>query len=255
MKTPETSWGGVADWYNQLLSTDEDSFQRRVILPNLLRLVAPKAGLRVLDLACGSGFFSRELLAACPSLAPITAVDLSAELIALAKQAETKNISYFVAPAHKLGIVEKASQDVVMSILAIQNIAEVKEVFAEVRRVLAPGGRLLLVLNHPAFRIPKFSAWGWDEAEGRQYRRVDRYLSEQRSEIQMHPGSAPGVTTLSFHRPLQWYAKLLTNQGFVISRLEEWVSHRESQRGPRQVAEDLARKEIPLFLYLEARLG
>jgi hypothetical protein len=34
--------------------------------------------------------------------------------------------------------------------------------------------------------------------------------------------------------------------------MEEWESHKKSQPGPRAKAEDQARKEIPLFLYLEA---
>ena len=61
------------------------------------------------------------------------------------------------------------------------------------------------------------------------------------------------VKTVSFHRPLQVYIKALTKAGFVVSRLEEWISHKKSGSGPRQAAEDTARKEIPLFLCIEAR--
>ena len=52
---------------------------------------------------------------------------------------------------------------------------------------------------------------------------------------------------------MQDYFKALTRSGFSVSRLEEWISHKKSQAGPRQAAEDTARKEIPLFLMLEAR--
>jgi hypothetical protein len=69
----------------------------------------------------------------------------------------------------------------------------------------------------------------------------------------MHPGSENKETTVSFHRPLQWYMKHLAKQGFVIDRLEEWTSHKTSV-GKRKDAENRARKEIPLFLYLRARL-
>ncbi|MDE2001248.1 MAG: SAM-dependent methyltransferase, partial [Patescibacteria group bacterium] len=132
--------------------------------------------------------------------------------------------------------------------------------FAECARALVSGGRLVLVLNHPAFRIPKESSWGWDEKMKIQYRRVDRYLSELRSKIMMHPstgsGRAPGRDageyTVSFHRPLQYYFKALQKNGFMVSRLEEWESHRKSEKGPRAEAEDRARKEIPMFLCLEA---
>jgi len=65
----------------------------------------------------------------------------------------------------------------------------------------------------------------------------------------------PGITnpkdknyTVSFHRPLQEFVKIFTNAGFSITRLEEWVSPKSSQKGPRKDAEDRARKEFPLFL-------
>ncbi|HHW27302.1 MAG TPA: hypothetical protein GXX23_08195 [Firmicutes bacterium] len=117
--------------------------------------------------------------------------------------------------------------------------------------------------------LSKASSWEWDPQTGDQYRRIDRYLSEQTVKIDMHPGKtaargakspsgkpAPGSLdqTLSFHRPLQSYFKHLTNQGFAITRLEEWISHKKSQPGPRAAAENRARKEIPLFLFIEARV-
>src|SRR3989344_4304285 len=86
---------------------------------------------------------------------------------------------------------------------------------------------MLVVLNHPAFRVPKESSWGWDPAaEGVQYRRVDRYLSESKEKIQTHPSAGSGQVpsagsgrvprpedyTISFHRPLQFYFKAFTQQ-------------------------------------------
>ena len=57
---------------------------------------------------------------------------------------------------------------------------------------------------------------------------------------------------MSFHRPLQYYFKMLAKEGFVVRRLEEWISHKESMAGPKKIAEDNARKEIPLFMMIEA---
>ena len=76
-------------------------------------------------------------------------------------------------------------------------------------------------------------------------------MSESKMEIDMHPGQTKRNTTISFHRPIQAYSKSLANAGFAISRIEEWMSHRESERGPRKSAEDHARREIPLFMCLE----
>jgi hypothetical protein len=69
----------------------------------------------------------------------------------------------------------------------------------------------------------------------------------------MHPGRARGATTVSYHRSLQDFFKALAGAGLCAARLEEWISHKQSQKGPRQKAEDLARREIPLFMCIEAR--
>jgi hypothetical protein len=61
------------------------------------------------------------------------------------------------------------------------------------------------------------------------------------------------IKTVSFHRSLQYYVKLFSKSGFAITRLEEWISHKQSQMGPRQKAEDVARKEIPMFMCVEVK--
>ena len=58
--------------------------------------------------------------------------------------------------------------------------------------------------------------------------------------------------TISFHRPLAVYFNALVKNNFLIGRLEELVSNKKSEAGPRQKAEDKARKEIPLFMIIEA---
>ena len=248
MKKQDTSWGNVAEWYDELLETDNDSYQKNVILPNVLRILNIKKGTRIADLACGQGFFSRQFADAG---AEVTATDASAELIEFAKK-RSKDVAYDVAPADDLHILKSESFDVVCIILAIQNIQNIAGTFAESSRVLASDGKLVLVMNHPAFRIPKRSSWGWDAKLGAQYRRVDGYLTESKILIDMHPGKEDKQTTISFHRPLQTYVNMLAKHGFAVTRMEEWISHRQSQKGPRQEAEDRIRKEVPLFLMIEA---
>lgn len=244
-----TSWGKVAAWYDALLEKDDDTYQSRVILPNLTRAMNIRKGERVLDLACGQGFFARALHLAG---AEVAGADISSELIALAKQQSPKEIRYFVRSAEDLAVFRDNYFEKIAIVLALQNIEAPHKVFKECVRILAPKGRLYLVLNHPAFRIPKASSWSFDEESKAQYRRIDRYMSESKAVIDMNPGRPGNTTTVSFHRPIQYYFKALANAGFAVARLEEWLSHRESEKGPRKVAEDCARKEIPLFLFLEA---
>ena len=255
--TPNTSWDKQADWYDNLLSQNLDSYQERVIKPNLLRLMAVKPGEKILDLACGNGFFSA---AFCKAGADVVGVDSSAKLIAIAKKTNHE-IAFQVDSADKLSSITDQSIDQVACIMAIQNMENIKGALAQVKRVLKSGGKFHLVMSHPAFRVPKQSSWGWDEKNKIQYRRIDRYLSESKVFIQMHPGLArhssqeakAADTTLTFHRPLQYYFKLFKNAGLVVANLEEWISDRVSEQGPRADAENRIRQEIPLFLYIQAK--
>ena len=263
-----TSWGGVAGWYDNLLEHESSTYQSDVVLPNLLRLVNPGPDDHILDLACGQGYFAR---AFAQLGAKITASDIAPELIAHAKKLETNatpktgtrrnEIIYHVSPAERIAYLGPRSVNKAMIILAIQNIEHIHSVFAEVSRVLKPGGSFVLVLNHPMFRAIKRTSWGWDETkdsqQAKQYRRIDAYMSESREKIDMTPGTndpRKKIETVSFNRPLQVYAKSLSKTGFAITRIEEWISHKESGPGPRKFEEDRMRKEIPLFMAIECKL-
>lgn len=243
----KTSWGKVADWYGEHLA-EEDTYHAKVVRPNLLRVLKVKKGEQVLDLACGEGYFARAFAA---EGAAVVGADIAKELIAKAKL--QGGAEYHVAAANKLTFAKGASFDTVVCVLALQNIEDLAGTVREVARVLKPQGRFVMVLNHPAFRVLKRSSWGWDDAAKVQYRRVDGYLSGAKVAVDMAPGGARKAHTVSYHRSLQDFFKPLGAAGFGVVRLEEWISHKRSGAGPRQKAEDTARKEIPLFMLLEAR--
>lgn len=245
-KKNNTSWGSVADNYD-LVVEDIDGYHKGVILPNIIRLLNLKKGEKILDLACGQGFFSGEF---SMKGALVTGVDISPELISIAKR-KYPAVDFFVSSAENLSFLESGFFDKITITLAIQNIENIKKVFDECYRVLKKDGELFIVMNHPAFRIPKKSFWGFDEEKNIQYRRIDSYLSETKERIDMNPGDKIDKKfTLSFHRSLQFYFKILKNSGFFVTNLEEWISNKVSQDGPRKKAEDRARKEFPIFMFI-----
>ncbi len=245
----DTSWENVAGWYDSLVGERGTDFHQTIVMPGALRLLELKAGERVLDIGCGQGVFSRQLYAKGVS---VVGIDASLKLIQTAKQRSQKEIRFEVMKAETLGQANLGQFHAAACLLAIQNMEPLEQILKGCAQVLLKSGKLVMVMTHPAFRIPRQSGWGWDEQRKLQYRRMDRYLSPLKVPIQMHPGSDPGQVTWTFHRSLETYVKALTSAGFAITALEEWVSNKESQRGGRSNAENMARKEIPMFLALRA---
>lgn len=241
----DTSWGKVADWYDKHLQ-DENTYHAQVVLPNLLRVVDLQPNEALLELGCGQGFFLEKFSRISKNL---TGVDLGKALI---EQAQKKGIEaeFIFASADDEKILKGRTFDVITIILALQNMKNLPAVMKNVKRLLKPNGRVCIVLNHPAFRIPQKTSWGMDKENKIQYRRVDSYLSEFEAKIDMTPGKkSKKEFTQSYHRPLQVYMKAFAKEGFAITKIEEWISHRKSD-GAWAKAENTSRKEIPLFMCL-----
>lgn len=241
-----TSWEKSADWYDRIIGERGSELYREVVIPRALDLLQPKRGERVLDLGCGQGVFSRAI-AECGAL--VTGVDASRTLIQKARTYPGRSpIRYFdrdAADLDGLGDFDAAS-----AILCLQNLEHLDKVCSSVASVLKPGGRMLWVLNHPAFRIPRQSSWGFEDERKIQYRRIDAYSSTLNVPIVMHPGKADSESTVSIHRSFEALMAPAFTAGLTLAGFQEWHSHKESQPGPRARAENRARNEFPLFLGL-----
>lgn len=245
----KTDWDPVAGWYDQLVGESGSEYHREVVLPGLLRLLAPCPGERVLDVACGQGVLCRVLH---QRGIEVTGVDAASALIDAARQRGPESIRYEVADARSLDFLPSLQFHAATCVLAIQNINPLQALLSGVSRLLVEGGRLVMVMMHPCFRGPKETSWGWDESKKVQYRRVDRYLIPRKAPIVAHPGESDQTYTWTFHRPIESYVKSLRSAGLFIDAIEEWPSHKTSASGPRAHAENVSRKEIPMFLAARA---
>lgn len=99
-----------------------------------------RAPLRILDLGCGTGYFTRQLARRYPG-AHVTAVDLSGGMIDHARRNSPEGIRWVVSDAEQLPFAD-GSFDVVFSNLMVQWCEHPDRVFAECRRVLNREGVL-----------------------------------------------------------------------------------------------------------------
>ncbi|MFN5959705.1 MAG: pseudouridine synthase, partial [Planctomyces sp.] len=249
----ETAWENVAGWYDQLVEQDRNDHYDNVILPGVVRLLAPKPGQTILDVACGQGIVARRLMA---EGARVVGVDASASLIESAQSRTPPKAParFLVADARKLTAIdaEPASFDSACCVMGLTNIDPLAAVLKGIASLLRAGGNVVLVIQHPAFRITGQTSWGFDPKLGVQYRRVESYLTPSAKPIKMHPGAKPDVITTTFHRPLGAYVTALASSGLLVDAIEEWSGQRVSQPGPRAEAENRARREFPLFMAIRA---
>jgi len=115
-----------------------------------------RAGERVLDVACGTGLIARLAAEQVGPSGSVTGLDLAAEMIDVARTITAptaRPIEWHVGDATAL-LLPDNSYDVVLCQMGLMFI-EVRELaLAEMRRVLAPGGRL--VVNTPGAIQPVF---------------------------------------------------------------------------------------------------
>ena len=247
-----TSWQKVAPWYNKI--TDEGRghyYHQHVVIPGVLRLLdigsqPSTVNHKLLDLACGNGVLATSL----PKEVEYRGIDIAPSLINQAKKGDhNPKHEYIVSDITKP--LPSADFSHVTIILALQNIQNPGRVLQNASQHCKKGGALVIVLNHPAFRIPRQSSWGIDEGRKIQYRRVDKYMSSMQIPINMNPGDRSSKFTMSYHFPLSSYSKMLKDAGFLIEVIEEWTSDKESE-GRAAKMENRSRSEIPLFLAIKA---
>ena len=117
----------------------------------LIELAALEPGERLLDLACGTGQLAR---AAAPAIGPtgeVVGVDISSEMIALARSAWSPDDvagTWHEADATALPLEDDAF-DCVCCQIGLMFVGDKPAALDEVRRVLRPGGRFVLSTPGP----------------------------------------------------------------------------------------------------------
>jgi SAM-dependent methyltransferase len=109
----------------------------------VVEAAAPVAGERVVDVGCGTG---NAALPAAERGATVTGVDPAPRLLDVARaEAAARGLDATFAPGHAAGIpLEDGEADVVLSVFGVIFASDPRAAAAEMVRVSAPGGRIVL---------------------------------------------------------------------------------------------------------------
>jgi ubiquinone/menaquinone biosynthesis C-methylase UbiE len=132
--------GATARWYDRTTRKDLPEF--RALAVRIATAIPPAA--QVLEIAPGPGFLSIEL---AKRGLPVQAVDISRTFVDIARRnaaAEGVDARFQLGNAAALPLKD-ASVDFVVCRAAFKNFSEPRKALAEMRRVLRPGGKALVI--------------------------------------------------------------------------------------------------------------
>jgi ubiquinone/menaquinone biosynthesis C-methylase UbiE len=148
-----TNYDPIADQYKR---SKQQPWRTHIEAFSLLNLIGPPAGLAVLDVACGEGFYTRMIRQR--GAAKVTGVDLSEGMIELARKQEREHrqgIDYIVGDACQVELPEKC--DLVMAAYLLNYAHDRTELTAMcngIARNLKPGGRFVTVNSSASLHVP-----------------------------------------------------------------------------------------------------
>lgn len=198
---PETDYDDFAEAYSA--DNEVNLLNGHYERPAMLALAGDVTGRRILDAGCGSGPLAAALR---ERGATVSGFDRSAAMLRLARRRLGEDADLVVADlAEPLPYADGAFDDVVAS-LVLHYLEDWTAPLAELRRVLVPGGRLIVSVNHPM--LHKLMNHGAD------YFRVEEFSFDAE-----HAGRT--VTYTNWHRPLSAMAEAFTGARFRITTISE----------------------------------
>lgn len=115
----------------------------------LLRQAAPQPGERVLDVACGTGLVSFDAAWEVGRSGSVVGVDISGQMIEAAERRMSEraapSISFARMDAEHLDLPD-GGFDIVLCALGLMYAPQPEQALAEMRRVLRPGGRMVVAV-------------------------------------------------------------------------------------------------------------
>jgi SAM-dependent methyltransferase len=192
-------------------------------------------GLEVLDLGCGSGWFTKELHLAG---AKVLGIDGSAELLKIAKSSYP-DLEFFEQDLTRRLHLNREF-DRIVALMVLMDIPELDLLMSSVRAALKPNGKFIFTIPHPCFFNMKSD---FDEETGQWFRKVTGYHQPEVWRIESFGGHN------HYHRGLTYYFDNLRANRFAVTRLYEPEHIATTAKTEEHM---IFLKNIPVFILIEA---
>lgn len=216
------TWSELGEWWVSEIVADPA--YESVVTPLLLDVLMPKPAKTYLDLGSGEG---RVMRAVAGRGSAVHGVELNPQLARLSSGAGPT----MVGELPGLAFVADDSYDGAYCVLVLEHLKDHRALFAEIARVVRPGGVLALVANHPVWTAPESTPIS--DLDGETLWRPGRYFEEGTTE---EPAGGHRVTF--HHRTMSDLLTSAAEVGWNLVRMVEVPHHElEDQAGiPRLLA-------------------
>ncbi|HEX2281488.1 MAG TPA: methyltransferase domain-containing protein [Thermomicrobiales bacterium] len=220
-------WDAKAAFWDEQMG-EGNQFQLELIGPAVEDLLVVRPGERVLDVGCGNGVSSRRLARLG---AHVVAIDASERFLELARSRSeelSNRIEYRlvdVTDEEQLLALGEGRFDALVCNMVLMDMPVIDPLARAGRRLLAPGGRFVFAVQHPAFNsnAVRLCAETETRSDGIE---VTRHAVKMSDYLVVPPGKGTGMPGEPephwyFHRPLHELFRAFFQAGFVLDGLEE----------------------------------
>ncbi len=254
------AWNQNAEVWDKTQGDDGNMMQGLLVNPAAERLLEPRPGQTILEIACGNGVFSRRLARLG---AQVVATDFSEQLLALASARSAEHagqIEYRLVDAtseEQLLALGAGRFDAAVANMALMDIATLEPLASALRQVLKPGGRFVFTVCHPCFNAGNQQMLL--EQEDREGEMVTTYAVKISRYLGLGPHKGLAVVgqpmpQYYFDRPLYVLFGSFFRAGFALDGLEEPAFAPDVRGGKRALVWDGNFSEIPPVLAARLRL-
>ncbi|MBL7059023.1 class I SAM-dependent methyltransferase [Candidatus Pacearchaeota archaeon] len=229
-----------SEHYHDYVTSKKNTHHRFIEKPAMLKLLKNEIkGKIVLDLGCGTGFFTKKIFSL--GAKEIIGSDLSPNLIQIAKK-ENPEINFYIGDSRKTSF-KKSQFHVINSSLMVHYLQNLNSLFKEVSRILKKNGLFVFSMHHPVYDVVHR-----ENISGKKIRVFKNYFHNQKYYWDLGPKMKKMI---AYHHTFEMIFDALNKNGFIVEKLLEPTAPKKAEKFNKKLYS--LSNQRPTFLLIKAR--